>query len=128
MRLRQSTARHAPPGIDPSDHINPKQPEAKQTNPNQTKPNQTKPNHTTPHHTAPPGSEFGNTLRGNLGLLVTPKTAGARLGSDREGANGDLSVFWITNPNNTFEGARAKRGRRRRPQGVSSAWARRQTC
>ena len=34
---------------------------------------------------------------------VLPKTAGARLGSDRAGANGDLSVYWITNPDNTFE-------------------------
>lgn len=30
--------------------------------------------------------------------------AGARLGSDMAGANGDLSVFWITNPDNTLEG------------------------
>ncbi|EFN52976.1 hypothetical protein CHLNCDRAFT_137383 [Chlorella variabilis] len=44
------------------------------------------------------GAETGNTLRGNLGLLVRPKTEGARLGSDRDGPNGDLSVFWITNP------------------------------
>lgn len=78
------------------------------------------------------GAEFNNTMRGNLGLLVSaaqllcpcfmhsafagglpgclplltrssrcasppqvrPKTTGARLGSDKVGANGDLSVFW----------------------------------
>lgn len=34
---------------------------------------------------------------------VRAKTTGARLGSDQVGDNGDLSVFWITNPNNTFE-------------------------
>jgi hypothetical protein len=35
---------------------------------------------------------------------VRPKTTGARLGSDVAGANGDLSVYWLTNPNNTLEG------------------------
>ncbi|KAI8476289.1 MAG: hypothetical protein J3K34DRAFT_365184 [Monoraphidium minutum] len=49
------------------------------------------------------GAEWGNTLRGNLGMLVRPKTTGARLGSDAAGANGDLSVFWLTNPDNTLE-------------------------
>lgn len=42
-------------------------------------------------------------FRRNLGMLVRPKTAGARLGSDRAGPGGDLSVYWITNPDNTFE-------------------------
>jgi hypothetical protein len=49
-------------------------------------------------------AETGNVLRGNLGMLVRPKLTGARLGSDRAGANGDLSVFWITNPDNSLEG------------------------
>lgn len=50
------------------------------------------------------GSETDNTFRGNLGMLVRPKLSGARLGSERAGPGGDLSVFWITNPDNTFEG------------------------
>ena len=42
-------------------------------------------------------------LRGNLGVLARPKSAGARLGSDLPtSAGGAVSVYWITNPNNTF--------------------------
>ncbi|KAL4443276.1 hypothetical protein ABPG75_011013 [Micractinium tetrahymenae] len=75
------------------------------------------------------GSETGNTLRGNLGMLVRPKLSGARLGSDRAGPGGDLSVFWITNPDNTFEGnaAAATEGwgffvhTRLAPRGLSAA-------
>ena len=60
---------------------------------------------------------------------MRPKTTGARLGSDQAGANGDLSVFWITNPNNTIVGnaAAASEGwgffihTRLGPRGLSAA-------
>lgn len=33
---------------------------------------------------------------------MRPKTTGARLGSDAVGPNGDLSVYWVSNPNNVL--------------------------
>jgi hypothetical protein len=56
------------------------------------------------------GTEQGNTLRNNLGVLsVKPKAGEAVLASDTEVANASRgpATFWIPNPNNTVVGNQA---------------------
>jgi G8 domain len=56
------------------------------------------------------GTEQGNTLVNNLGVLtVRPKAGEAVLESDREVANASIgpAAFWVPNPNNTLIGNQA---------------------
>jgi len=48
------------------------------------------------------GVESGNAFVSNLVMDVRPKAAGPHIGSDIDDSG--LAGFWITNPNNTFEG------------------------